>query len=76
MSDKARNATTRVMSGDEFRRWRNSKGLTLRDLGRDLGLSRQAIHYLDEHGLTRVQALALAALEAELDPISPVKEVR
>ena len=67
----ATNSAKRIVSGDDFRRWRDSQGLSLLKVADYLGIARGSAQYLDDVGLTKTQALAIAAILAGLEPWTP-----
>jgi predicted transcriptional regulator len=64
------NATRKYLSGDEFKEWRLSRGLILKDLADWLGVSIGAIHLYEKNGCTKAVALALAAIDRGIPPAS------
>lgn len=51
------------LSGQDFKIWRLSRGLSQKDVGEMMGLHRQGIQWLEKKGLTRLQHLGLSFLE-------------
>lgn len=72
-SDKSRKASDKFLTGEQFKVWRLSRGLTLKDVGEFLGLSHQGVSQYEIRGASKVVALALAALDKGLKPWSPSK---
>ena len=64
-------AAERIISGEEFRQWRNTCGMTIGKVAANFGIPRVSAQRLDYVGLTRTQALAIAAIMAGLEPWSP-----
>lgn len=64
------NASQRVVSGEQFKRWREAQGLTVGLVANRLGIARGTAQRLDRTGLTLTQALALTASLAGMKPLS------
>lgn len=62
------NKTEKFLSGSEFRVWRLARGYSLPQAGQLLGVSPQAVALAEKNGLSRKDALAIAAIDAKLDP--------
>lgn len=71
-----RNATLKVLSGDDFRIWRVSRDLDFSSLARMLGVSSQSVKKYEVVGMNRTQALALAAIDGGLQPYTVTDEDR
>jgi transcriptional regulator with XRE-family HTH domain len=70
----ASRASEKYLRGEEVRAFRISKGLTQTELARWLGLTPQAVGKYEQRGVTRVTALALAAINRGLPPFKPTKD--
>lgn len=69
-----RNATKKVLSGDDVLIWRVSRDLDYGSMGRMLGVSAQSCKKYERTGMSRTGALALAAIDAGLSPYKPNEE--
>lgn len=76
MPDSPRNKSRKVLSGDDFAIWQKSRGLSYAEIGRYLDMTYQAVQRLRQDGLSRVQALALSAIDRGLKPWQPTDEDR
>jgi len=61
-------ASKKFMTGEEFRVWRKSRDLTLKEVGDWLGVSLAGVAYYEKTGASRTIALALSALDHGLAP--------
>lgn len=51
-----------VLIGDNIRRWRNKRGYTLEELGRDIGLDKSNLHHIEQgKNITMVTLIKIAA---------------
>jgi transcriptional regulator with XRE-family HTH domain len=66
----------KVLTGEDFKIFRTSRGLTQQELGDWLGITKQAVQMYEKRGVDRLQALALAALDRGLKPWKPTREDR
>lgn len=71
-----RKPAERLLSGEDFRNWRLTRGLTQLEVGTWLGVSYQMVRKLEKTGLDRVYCLALSAIERGLKPWQPTEEDR
>lgn len=67
-------APDKMVSGDDFRNWRLTRGLTQQEVGEWMGVSYQMIRHLEKSGLDQVYCLAVAAIERGLKPWQPTEE--
>ena len=68
---KRNDGNEKFLTGKEAKCWRISRGLTQPELANWLGLSPQAISKMERRGVSRVMALALAAIDHGLQPMKP-----
>lgn len=73
---KPKTASVKYLSGEDFRTWRLSRGLTLREVGEWLGVTTGNVHIYEKVGCIRAVALALSAIDKGLPPISVTDEDR
>jgi transcriptional regulator with XRE-family HTH domain len=71
-----KNASTKTLSGADFRIFRVSRKLTQQQLADMLGITKQGVQYYERTGVSKVVALALAALDKPMLPYRPTKEDR
>ncbi|WP_424579043.1 helix-turn-helix transcriptional regulator [Bradyrhizobium sp. USDA 241] len=71
---RRKDANGKFLTGEETRVWRIARGLTQPELAGWLGLSPQAISKMERRGVSRVMALALAAIDRGLPPMKPGPE--
>ncbi|MEY9138582.1 DNA-binding XRE family transcriptional regulator [Bradyrhizobium diazoefficiens] len=64
----------KFLSGEETRCWRLARRLTQPELAKWLGVSPQAVSKMEQRGVSRVVALALAAIDRGLQPMKPSPE--
>jgi hypothetical protein len=69
-----RNATRKVLSGRDVEVWRLSRGLDYGSMGRMLGVTAQSVKKYESSGMSRKDALALAAIDEGLEPYKPTEE--
>jgi transcriptional regulator with XRE-family HTH domain len=70
----SRVASKKYLNGEEVRAFRISRNLTQTELAEWLGLTPQAVGKYEQRGVTRVTALALAAINSGLPPFKPTKD--
>lgn len=63
----------KFLSGEQFKLFRTSRGLTQQELGEWLGMTKQAVQQLEKRGASRIQALSLSAIDRGLKPWVPTE---
>jgi len=64
----------KFLTGEECRLFRTSRGLTMAELGRYLGITYQGIQTMEESGCSYDRALALSAVDRGLKAWKPTPE--
>ena len=74
MDERASREQEPYLSGEQFRLYRTSRGLTQKEVGEWLGITDAAVLKYEKRGCSRIVALALSALERGLKPWTPTEE--
>lgn len=69
--DDANGRDDKFLTGEEFKIWRRTRGLSLAETAKWVGLTYQAIQAWERFGVTKTQALALSAIDRGLKPWRP-----
>ncbi|WP_315729893.1 hypothetical protein [Bradyrhizobium sp. SZCCHNRI2010] len=64
----------KFLSGEEARTWRVSRGLNQAEVATWLGITPQAVSKQERRGVSRIVALAFAAIDRGLQPYHPSEE--
>lgn len=71
MPAPTRNYSAKFLTGDEFIVWLKSRGLSMGDAAEFFGVAPNTIRHYCTNGVTKSQALAIAAIERGLQPWRP-----
>ncbi len=64
----------KFLTGEETKLWRISRGLNQAEVAQWLGITPQAVSKQERRGVSKIVALALAALDRGLPPFRPSQE--
>ncbi|MGJ4945160.1 hypothetical protein ACQR1W_31685 [Bradyrhizobium sp. HKCCYLS1011] len=64
----------KFLTGEEARIWRISRGLNQAEVAQWLGITPQAVSKQERRGVSKIVALALAAIDRGLPPFRPSQE--
>jgi DNA-binding XRE family transcriptional regulator len=71
-----KNFTDKFLTGEEFEIWLKSRQITSMDAAEWLGVTKQTITHYKKAGVSKSQALAIAAIERGIKPWEPTDEDR
>jgi len=74
MTAKSTNAKRRVMTGPQFRAWREARGYSLGRMADLFGVTKSSVQDLDAGGCSQIHALAMAAIDHGVMPYTPDPE--
>ncbi|MGJ4953137.1 hypothetical protein [Bradyrhizobium sp. HKCCYLS20291] len=64
----------KFLTGEETKLWRISRGLNQAELAQWLGITPQAVSKQERRGVSKIVALALAAIDRGLPPFRPTQD--
>lgn len=74
MARKTKEPGASALTGEQFSDWMDSRELTQKDVSDWFGVSRRSVNNYRRNGVSRVHALAIAAIERGLPPWEPGPE--